>query len=97
MKRFLLKAISPRPTFAKDMTEEERGTMKRHVGYWTDKTNKGIAIVFGPVLDPKGVWGVAVIEVEDDANLSSLLLNDPASELLTYEVYPMAPGTIVRK
>jgi len=79
------------------MTEEERGIMQEHVAYWTDKTNMGIALVFGPVLDPKGVLGVAIVEVPDDVDPRSLLQNDPAVNLLVYEIYPMAPNTIVRK
>jgi hypothetical protein len=38
-----------------DMTESERKVMGEHVTYWTALRDKGIAIVFGPVLDPKGV------------------------------------------
>ena len=29
--------------------------------------NKKIVIVFGPVMDPAGVFGMGVIEVEDEA------------------------------
>ena len=73
--------------------------MREHVGYWTDLMNKGIAVAFGPVLDPKGVWGVAVIEVADEAGLQPIVSGDPVakSRLGAIEVYPMGPGTIVRK
>jgi len=55
MMRFLFKLLSPRPTFPMDMTESERKVMQDHVVYWTGLRDKGTAIVFGPVLDPKGV------------------------------------------
>ncbi len=99
MERFLLKAISPRPTFAEDMTEAERKAMQEHVACWEGLADRGTAIVFGPVIDPKGVWGVAIVEVEDETELRSLLANDPAAKagVLTEEIYPMGPRTIVRK
>lgn len=98
MKRFLLKLIAPRPTFAQDMTEAERMIMRDHVAYWTDLKNKGVAVAFGPVIDPKGVWGVAIVEVTDDAVMRTTVSADPVSKarLGSIEVYPMGPGTIVR-
>jgi len=48
---------------------------------------------------PKGVWGVAVVETSDEANARALLVNDPVEKagLGRIEIYPMGPGTIVRK
>ena len=88
-KYFFLRLNPPRPTFSQDMTLEERGIMQRHVAYWTDLLKKGKSLVFGPVLDPKGVYGVGVIAVESDEELDSLMANDPANGLNRYEFYPM--------
>jgi hypothetical protein len=63
---FMIKLIPPRQTFAKDMTKEEGDIMKLHAAYWKDKTNRGIVIVFGPVLDTKGIYGLGIIEVENE-------------------------------
>jgi uncharacterized protein len=95
----LLRLISPRPTFPMDMTDPERKVMGEHVTYWTALRDKGIAIVFGPVLDPKGVWGVAVVETPDEATARALLAKDPVEKagLSKIEIYPMGPGTIVRE
>ncbi|MGD0550874.1 MAG: YciI family protein [Candidatus Bathyarchaeia archaeon] len=60
------------------MTEAEREVMQEHVLYWTGLADRGTAIVFGPVLDPKGTWGVAIVQVEDEAELRAILTNDPA-------------------
>ena len=57
---FFVRTQNPRPTFHLDMKPDERSIMEKHVAYWTDKAIKGIAIVFGPVLDPKGVYGVGI-------------------------------------
>jgi uncharacterized protein len=79
------------------MTEAERKVMQEHAIYWKDLTERRIAIVFGPVLDPKGMWGVAIVEVADEADAPALGTNDPAVQAgLTFEVFSM-PGAIVRK
>jgi len=90
-KYFVFKLIPPRPSFAEDMTEEERDIMKQHVVYWTENAEKRIAIVFGPVLDPKGIYGLGIIEVESEDQAYILAAKDPAvkSGLQRLEIYPM--------
>ncbi len=63
---------------------------------WKDLTNRGVAIAFGPVLDPKGVWGVAIIEVTDEAEARRIAMEEPVTKasLGRIEIYPMAPGSI---
>jgi len=65
--------------------------MTQHAAYWTDKADKRIAIVFGPVLDPKGVYGLGIIEVENEDQAHTLAAKDPAvkSRLQRLEIYPM--------
>jgi uncharacterized protein YciI len=96
---FLYKLIPPRPTFAQDMTEAEAKVMQEHAAYWNGLTDRAIAVVFGPVADPKGVWGLAIVEVEDDAAARALGTNDPAMKAglnFKLEVYPM-PRALLRK
>lgn len=64
-KHFVVRLIPPRPTFAADMTEEERAIMAAHGAYWRGLMNRGIALLFGPVLDPAGVWGLGILEAKD--------------------------------
>ena len=45
------KLLSPRPIFAVDMSDSERLAMREHVAYWTELSQRGTAIVFGPVND----------------------------------------------
>jgi uncharacterized protein YciI len=91
---FFVKAQNPRPTFHLDMTPEERTLMERHVAYWSDQAARGIALVFGPVMDPQGVYGIGVYQVQDEAEMRELLKQDPAKEILRYDVFPM-PRAIV--
>ena len=97
MEHFALKAIPPRSTFQQDMTEEERNIMLQHFAYWKDKLDKGIVHVFGPVFDPNGGYGLAIIEVDDEEQVHVLIANDPAVilGLLREEFYPM--HAILRK
>lgn len=91
---FFIKTQNPRPTFHLDMTPDERAIMNSHVDYWSDKAARGIAIVFGPVMDPKGVYGIGVYQVQDEAEMNALLDHDPAKGLLYYEVLPMARAVV---
>ena len=93
---FFVRTENPRPTFHLDMTPEERSIMNRHVAYWSEKATRGIAIVFGPVMDPQGVYGIGVYQVQDEAEMQELIEHDPANALLSYEVLPM-PRTVVGK
>ncbi len=72
-----------------DMTADEKAIMQKHVVYWTELLNKGNAIVFGPVLDPKGPYGAGVVSVESEEHLKQIIANDPANGLNKYEFYPM--------
>jgi len=86
---YFLKLVPVRPTFAQDMTDAERAIMQQHVAYWSEYLKKGMVIVFGPVLDPQGTFGMAVVEVDNEEDVKSLVANDPAATINHYEVYPM--------
>jgi uncharacterized protein YciI len=90
-KHFFLKLLPPRPTFTQDMTDGERGIMNNHIEYWKEKMDKGMVIVFGPVFDPKGGYGMGVIEAADEEEAKNFGAGDPAyrAGLVTYEIYPM--------
>jgi uncharacterized protein YciI len=88
-KHFYLKLIASRPTFAQDMTNEERNIMQQHVAYLTDLMNKGIVKLFGPVFDPNGAFGIGIIEAESEEQVKEITINDPASSINRYEIYPM--------
>ncbi len=91
---FFVKTNNPRPTFHLDMTAEERATMTGHVAYWTERAKEGISIVFGPVADPGGFYGIGVYRVEDEEQMRRLIQDDPANGLLKYEITPMADAVV---
>ncbi len=97
MNYYLYKLIPARPTFAEDMTDAERAVMAEHVAYWTRQRDLGVAVAFGPVADPAGAWGVAIVETADGQAANDLRAADPAviSGVATAELYPM-PVAVVR-
>jgi uncharacterized protein len=75
---FVLRLVAPRPTFALDMTGEEREIMGHHAAHWQPFIDSGRMVVFGPVLDSTGSWGLAVIEADDEDELRAFAARDPA-------------------
>ena len=66
----------------------ERKIMQEHVDYWKDLSDRRIAIIFGPVLDPKDTWGVAIVEVASEPEAHILGRNDPAVQAdFTFELF----------
>jgi uncharacterized protein YciI len=98
MPHFLCRLTPPRPTFMTDMTDEERALMQAHVAYWRPFVEVGTVIAMGPVADPAGVWGLAILETASSEALDALLSRDPvvvADRGFAYQTTPM-PAIAVR-
>jgi hypothetical protein len=92
MSHFLCKLRPPRPTFVSDMTPDEALIMRRHREYWTPRVEIGVVIAMGPVADPAGAYGVAIIEAPSSMALEAMLASDPAilaNAGFSYETFPM--------
>jgi uncharacterized protein YciI len=92
-KHYVLYLLPSRAGFMQTMTEEEKGIMQQHVAYWATYLEQGVMLVFGPVFDPNGGYGMGIIEVDDEQQLKALLEKDPASKINKYEYYPMRAVT----
>jgi uncharacterized protein len=93
MTPYLYRLLPPRPTFPQDMTPEEAAVMQAHGAYLRDLAAKGEAIAFGPVLDPKGAWGVGIFQVANAGRMEEIAKGDPAiasGRGFAYEILPMA-------
>ncbi len=79
MTTFAFRLIAPRPTFALDMSDEERAIMGRHAAHWQRYLDAGQMVVFGPFLADEGSYGLGVVEIPDDAEdeLRAFAENDP--------------------
>jgi uncharacterized protein YciI len=77
MKCYFLKLIPPRPTFPADISPREAELMGQHAAYWRQLLDQDRAIAAGPVLDPAGTYGVALIRLADDQDPEALVGQDP--------------------
>jgi len=96
MSTFVFRLEAPRPNFALDMTDEEREIMGRHAAYWQPLVEAGRMVVFGPVLDDSGSWGLGVVESENEDELRAFAARDPAvtSGTANIEVGKMLAGFV---
>jgi uncharacterized protein YciI len=86
---YFVKLTPRRPTFVQDMTADERLVMQEHVTHWREQMQKGNVIVFGPVLDSAGSYGVGVVAVDEEQQVRSLVDSDPAKHLMQIDYWPM--------
>jgi uncharacterized protein YciI len=77
MSTFVFRLQAPRPNFALDMTDEEREIMGRHAAHWQPLVEAGRMVVFGPVLDGTGSWGLGVVEADDEDEIRAFAAGDP--------------------
>ena len=91
---FFIKTRNPRPTFLLDMTAAERAIMESHVAYWSEKATLGVVYVYGPGMNPRGEYGIGVYDPQSEAEIFDLLQNDPARDLLQYEILPIGIGLV---
>jgi hypothetical protein len=88
-KYFFIKLIPCRPDFSQTMTDVERGIMMQHIVYWKALMAKGKVVVFGPVMEPAGAYGMGVVQADEVKELEEFLAGDPAGSINKYEYYPM--------
>jgi uncharacterized protein YciI len=91
---FYIQLIPPRPTFASDMSADERVLMQQHVGYFRGLFDQGKVLIFGPVLDPANNFGMGVLEVRDFSEAQQLLEQDPTvlAGMNRFQISPMVVG-----
>jgi uncharacterized protein YciI len=77
-KTWFIRLIPPRPNFDKDMNESEKKIMEQHFLYLKGLFEKGVCLFAGPVLDPRGVYGVAVIEAGSEDEARAIAAADPS-------------------
>src|SRR5919198_5748708 len=96
MPTFVVRLQGPRPTFALDATDEEREVMARHAAHWQPFIESGQMVVFGPVLDDTGSWGLGVVEVDDEDEIRSFAARDPVVTSGTgrFEIGKMLTGFV---
>jgi len=74
------------------MNDREKAMMQEHFLYWKGRQEKGDVLVFGPVLDPKGAYGMGIIGAADEDAARAFAAGDPAMKAnvgFACEIYPM--------
>ena len=52
--------------------------MAEHMEYWQQLLQDGRVVVYGPVADPEGVWGLGVLRASDRAEVLEIGERDPS-------------------
>ncbi|MET0698517.1 MAG: YciI family protein [Mycobacterium sp.] len=86
---FFVRLIPPRADFSQTMTEAEQQVMRQHQSFWRELLAEGRVVVFGPVADPEGAWGLGVVRAESRVEVIEYCNVDPAvaSGLMTFETF----------
>jgi uncharacterized protein YciI len=95
MSWYLYRLLPGRRDFAATMTDDERAIMGRHVQYWSEHLASGRVMIFTPVADPAGDWGLGIVQAQTPADAAALGDADPAvvSGIARYDVLAL-PGAI---
>lgn len=94
---FFCKLMGPRDDFAQTMTPDETALMQQHAVYWRDGITSGHVIAFGLVADPRGAFGMGVVEFGSEAEVRAFTDDDPTIQSGTgfsFEVAPMPFGVV---
>lgn len=91
---FLFRLIPPRADFAQTMTSDEEQAMAGHQNYWRALRQDGKVVVYGPVADPEGVWGLGVLRVTGRAEALEIGNHDPSvlAGVNSFEVFEILDG-----
>jgi uncharacterized protein len=88
---YVVRLIPPRPSFDQDLDDREREIMGRHAAYYGELAESGKLVVYGPVRDGSGAWGLGVFEAASSEEVHALAGADPAvtEGLMTPEIGAM--------
>jgi uncharacterized protein YciI len=91
LRQFLLRIEPMRKDFSLlNMTEEERPIIAGHVAYLTGLLGEGKLTFAGQAFDPKGLFGIIVVNAPDMDSAAAIMNADPAlkSKMFRGEVIP---------
>jgi len=49
--------------------------MTQHIAYWTEKLKQGKVYAFGSVIDPKEIYGLGIVVVDNEQELKDMIAN----------------------
>jgi len=88
---YLYRLLPPRPNFAATMSDQEQNAMGQHVAYWQGHLAAGRTLIFSPVADPAGDWGLAIVRADSLEDVAALGHADPAvlAGVARFDVLPL--------
>jgi uncharacterized protein YciI len=91
MKYYLCKYLPPRADFLVTMNADEKQLMMQHGAFLDDLLAKGQIVAHGPVMDPRGGYGVSLYQIADDLDIEVITSEDPIVKNGAghYEHHPM--------
>jgi uncharacterized protein YciI len=94
MSLFFFRLNPPRADFAQTMSADEQRAMAEHMEYWRRLLADGRVVVYGPVADPEGVWGLGVLRAADRAEVLAIGERDPSvvAGVNTFDVFEIMAG-----
>ena len=95
MPSFYCRLVAPRATFGQDMSPDEIALMQQHAAHWMQSDAWRDVLAFGVVADPAGVFGVAIVEADDEAAVRAVTDADPvirADVGFRYDILTMPMG-----
>lgn len=94
---FFCKLLAPRADFAQTMTDAERQLMGEHAVYWRRGIEEGHVTGFGLVADPRGAFGMGVVEFDSESDARAFTDGDPtvrSGQGFAFEIAPMPMGFV---
>jgi len=91
VQQFLLRLEPVRKDFTlQNMTDDERRITGEHAAYLKELIGQGKLAFAGQVFDPKGLWGIPIVNAADQEAATALLNGDPTIKAKVFrgEVIP---------
>ena len=90
-RQFFMRLVPPRPIFPGSMSEQELALMAQHVEYVQKAFDAGRVLAYGPVMDAAGAFGIALLDVDDQAEAEEFARQDPSivGGMNSYTLAPM--------
>ena len=89
--QFLVRLEPVRKDFTlQNMTDDERRITGEHAAYLKELIDQGKLAFAGQVFDPKGLWGILIVNAPDQEAATALLNGDPTikAEVFRGEAIP---------
>ena len=86
---YMVRAVFHRKDYPNNISETEKTILQKHLELWDRLILEGSVMFTGPVQDPKGTYGLALIFADSEDSVRKLLETDPLQNISEYHYTPM--------